>query len=77
MSNPWWICEKCGELHETRPGKRPTKLKCRCGGDIIPDFGLEAEFDAELERVEEFNAKVGPCPDLQAMGLGWDKPIIH
>lgn len=60
---PWWICEKCGLIHETRPRRRPVKLRCDCGGDIVPDYGAEAEFNADLERVEEFNARVGPCPD--------------
>jgi hypothetical protein len=79
MTNPWWICEDCGLVVETRTGHRPAKLKCKCGGDILPDYSAEAEYVEGYREVQEFNARIGPCPDLKELGLGWDddNPTIH
>jgi len=74
VSDPVWICTNCGLVHSFT---RPAKLWCRCGGAIEPDYGFWDLVAEEEQRFRELMANVGPCPDLQAMGLGWDKPIIH
>jgi hypothetical protein len=58
MTNPWWICNKCGSIEETREGHRPARLSCKCGGEIVPDYSAEEDYENEVCNIEH-----EPCPD--------------
>ena len=75
MTNPWWICEKCGLIHHT--WCRPAKLWCKCGGDVVPDFGAEEEFERELDNAPCFDKL---SPEEQELALSFfvpDDPVLY